>query len=283
MAAAAGVAAVFATLFLGNVPYVRNVVEKGDPFYPLSPRLGLDQLVYQRPVNLSDRNRLSRFLISNFSQTEALRPPRGTRLKIPFWITENERSSAYPADLESAGFGPLYGGLLVLSAIAAFALVAQRSHRRVAGAAVLIGCCVLASVFVHGETWWARFVPQAWLFPLLLAIPGLCSLRRSPQWWLGSTIVTLATVNLLMVGFSVARREWVAARNVRTGLRAMSASAQPVTVYFGPFPSLRRRLTEAGIRFTTIDMPPQAHEGRQTIAAPGEQAFWLKPADHNRP
>jgi hypothetical protein len=275
MAAAASAAVLIGVLLMGYIPYVRNVREQGDPFYPLSPRLGLDHLEYQRPVNLTNRNRVARFLISNFSRTEALRPPNGTRLKWPLWVTNAERSSAYAADLESGGFGPLYGGLLLLAAVAAVGLVADPATRSGAGWAVLIGSCVLATVFVHSETWWARFVPQAWLLPMLLSVRGLCSLRHSRHWWLGCALAVVATANLLIVGAGVARREWVSARDVRTALREMSLAEQPVTVYFGSFTSLRERLLEAGVQFTAVEVPPEELHARHVIPTPGNQTFWF--------
>jgi hypothetical protein len=278
MAAVAAAAGAVGVLLLGYAPYVRNVREQVGLFYPASPPPAgrPDNLAYQRPVNLTDGNRVTRFFVSSFSRSEAVRPPRATQLKFPFWIGREERHGSYGADLEAGGFGPLYGALLLLAGAGAVALVAHPSTRHSGGMVLLLGSCLFLSMFVHSETWWARFVPQAWLLPILVAVPSLCSPRRSVQRWLGYGLVVLASANLLVVGANVGWRQLVNARATRRSLQEMSAARQPVTVYLGIFTPLRRRLTEAGIRFRTVDTSPEPHDLRHTIPAPGNQTFWVE-------
>jgi hypothetical protein len=271
MAAAAAVAGVVGGLLLGYAPYVRNLLTHGDPFYLASPVLNLTAVV---PANLSESNRFTRFLVSNSSRSEPVRPPHSTRLKFPLSITRGEIRGLYGADIESGGFGPLYGAMLLLAGLGAVSLWARRSTRPAAGIVLLIGGCVLVSVFVHRETWWARFVPQAWLLPVLVMIPSLCSPRRSFQWWLGSGLVGLATINLLIVGANVGWRQLKYARDTQRSLREMSA-AQPVNVYLGSFRSLRQRLSEAHVDFQMLETPPESGL-RHPIPAPGHQTFWLE-------
>jgi uncharacterized protein (DUF58 family) len=139
----------------------------------------------------------------------------------------------------------------------------------------VIGLCVLASIFIHGETWWARYVPQAWLLPLLWVVPALGDAAASRfSWWLSRGILVLLSLNLLIVGANVGwdiRRNTVATTR---SLQELSAEPQPVRVHFGPFPSLRRRLQEAHIRFTDIDTPPGGDIVRHRLG-PGYDAFWF--------
>jgi hypothetical protein len=278
-AAAAAIAGLVATAVLGYAPYVHNLVDHHDPFYPATPKYGLLDTTTQVPANLLHADRVTRFLVSSFSRSEPVRPPHSTRLKLPLSIGLEEAHGLYSADLESGGFGPLYGALLLLAGVAAASLYSVRSTRRIAGIVLLTIGCVLVTMFVHRETWWARYIPQAWLLPMLIAIPSLAALRRSFQWWLGCGLVVLAVVNLLIVTANVGWRQLKYARDVRLTLQHMSSTTPPVNVYFGPFRSLRQRLTEAKVNFHAIDTPTPtgvAGQVHNPIPSPGNLAFWLE-------
>ena len=277
--AAAATAGVIGMIVLGYSPYVHNLVDHHDPFYPATPKYGVLDTTHQVPANLLHADRVTRFLVSSFSLSETVRPPQGTRSKFPFWIAPQERRGLYSADLESGGFGPLYGALLLIAGVAAVSLGVTRSTRRTAGIVLLICGCVLATIFVHQETWWARYVPQAWLLPMVIAIPSLAALRRSFQWWLGCGLVGLAVVNLLVVAANVGWRQLKYARDIRVTLQQMSSTEPPVNVHFGPFKSLRQRLVEANVDFRVIDSPAEiglAGQVRYPIPTPGNLAFWLE-------
>jgi hypothetical protein len=279
MAAAAVAAGVVGVLVLGYSPYVRNLREKGDLFYPVSATpetIGLGATGGNRPTNLEHKDRFSRFLISAFSRSEIVRPPRETRLKFPLWIGRDERRGIYGADLEAGGFGPLYGALLLVAGAGALALVVHPSTRRIGGLMMLIAACLMTSVFVHTETWWARYVPQAWLVPVLAAIPALAASRWSIRWCLGCALTLLAAANLLVVGVNVAWRQIAYTRSTRIALEEMSAAPAPVTVYLGPFRSLRQRLQEAGVAFTIVEAPPALPLVRRVLPTPGDTAFWFE-------
>jgi hypothetical protein len=276
MTAVAAATGVVGGVLLGYAPYVRNLLTHGDPFFPATPAHGLVTFELMVPANLSESNRFTRFLVSSFSRSELVRPPQSTRLKFPLSIERGELRGLYGADIESGGFGPLYGAMLLLAGLGGMSLWARRSTREAAGIVLIIGGCVLVSMFVHRETWWARFIPQAWLLPMLVMVPSLCSPKRSLQWWVGSGLVGLAMINLLIVGANVGWRQLKYARETQRSLREMSA-AQPVIVYLGGFRSLRQRLSEAHVDFQMVETPPESGL-RHTIPSPGnqsDQAFWF--------
>ena len=120
-AAVAAAASILGAVALGSAPYVHNVVEHHDPFYPATPKHGLLDTTSQVPANLLHADRVSRFLVSSFSRSETVRPPKGTRVKFPLSIGPQERRGLYSADLESGGFGPGTGRCSCW-------LVSRRSH-----------------------------------------------------------------------------------------------------------------------------------------------------------
>jgi hypothetical protein len=274
MAAAAAATGVVGGLLLGYAPYVRNLLAYGDPFYPATPVHGLLSTATQVPANLSESDRFTRFFVSSFSRSELVRPPRSTRLKFPLSIERVELRGLYGADIESGGFGPLYGASLLLACVGGVSLWARRSTRPVGGIVLIIAGCLLVSMFVHRETWWARYVPQAWLLPMVVMIPSLCSPRRSFQWWVGGGLAGLAAINLLIVGANVGWRQMTYARDTHESLQEMTA-AQPVDVYLGSFRSLRQRLREADLDFRMLETPSGSRV-RHAIPAPGNHAFWLE-------
>jgi hypothetical protein len=272
MVATGVVAAIAGILLLGYSPYVRNVVEHGDPFYS-APHADIASV---RPLNINDKNRFTRFLVSNFSRTDMVRAPQSTQLKFPLSASRGELRGVYGADLEVGGFGPWYGALLVLALVGAVALLVHATTRRASAAALLIAGCVIASMFVHGETWWARYIAQGWLIPILVAVPCLGTARRSLRWWLGCSIVAAASVNLLVVAANVGWNRLAYIKTNRESLAGLQSAPQPVPVYFGPFRALRQRLHEAGVTFTEVEDLPDAAIVRHPLPVPGQGAFWLE-------
>ena len=83
---AAAIVGIIGFIGLGYSPYIRNLVEKGHPLYPLMGPQSADILTAIRPVNLAGKDRFSRFLIANFSRSEYVRAPQSTTLKFPLWL-----------------------------------------------------------------------------------------------------------------------------------------------------------------------------------------------------
>jgi hypothetical protein len=274
MAAAAAATAVVGGGILGYAPYVQNLRDHADPFYPATPTYRILNMS-QTPANLQERDRITRFFVSSFSRSEAVRSPQQTRLKFPLWVGAEERRGLYGADLEAGGFGPLYGASLLLALVGVVTLCARRATRQIAGVVLLIGGTLLASMFVHGQTWWARFVPQAWLLPMLVAIPALSLPRRSFQWCLGVGLVGLTVANLLIVGANVGWRQLKYARENQRSLLQLAAAPGQVNVYLSSFRSLRQRLREADINFRIVEAPPESGQ-RHPIPTPGNLAFWFE-------
>ena len=271
LASAAAIAATVAVLLLGYAPYVRNLMAYGDPFHG-APRADVAGV---RPANLNEMNRFARFAMSVMSPSSPTRSPESIHLKFPLSVQRSEARALYSADLEVGGFGPLFGAVLVLAGVAMLALVITRSTRMAGATACVIIGALLASMFVHGETWWARYVPQAWLLPLIVASAALAVPAEGTTRLLAYAMIGLLLLNVFIVAANVAWDELRYVRANRATLLAMSAVHQPVPVYFSVFPSLRQRLREAGVPFRIINRPFDASARRHDLPAPGHQAFWL--------
>ena len=165
--------------------------------------------------------------------------------------------------------------MLILAAAGGLALLSHPATRASGATALLIGACLMASSLVHVETWWARYSPQLWLLPLLVAVASLASTRRPAILWLGRSILVVATVNLLIVAANVGWNRLTYVRVNRASMMEVAAAPQPVSVYLGNFRPMGRRLLEAGVRFTIVDQPPAIGVERHPLPVPGGGAFWF--------
>lgn len=280
LAGAVGATTVVAVFLLGYSPYVTNWRDKGHMLYPvLGAPPELLSTAGMRPTNLHNKDRFSRFLIANFSVSESVgRPPKATNLKFPFWIYPSERSAwLWSQALESGGFGPLYGALLLLAGAGAVALLRDPSARPYGSIALAVAGVVGVSVFTHAETWWARYVPQAWLLPMIIATACILSPRRSVKWVIGWALIVFATLNVLFIAAFFTRHEWKYAQETRRSLREIPFG-EPIQAHLGMFESLRERLRAGGAEVRLLKAPLIEQPGgtRHPIPSPGGTAFWSK-------
>jgi hypothetical protein len=274
---AAAIAGIVSFSGLGYAPYIRNLVEKGHPLYPVMGPQRVDVVTANRPANLNEKDRFSRFLIANFSRSEYVRAPRATTLKFPLWLEPRERYAWSVHGPEAGGLGPFYGALLLMAGAGVYLLLHNAATRHYLLPVCLIGGCLLVSIFVHGEGWWARYAPQAWLIPLLVTV-CLLSTERPAYLWLGRLMLALTLANVLFVGYYHLRHEQIHTKRVQESLSEISSARQPVTVYLGPFPSLKERLRERRIDFKVIELPPAANEKAEWHEFPspaGDALCWI--------
>jgi len=181
-------------LMAGSVnPYFTNLKQFGSPIYPVNAwDLEEDQMsagFLEEPslkklmISLSFSNLADRPTGDAASDERNFRSPLQSR-----GLAEFKKFSS-TADLRIGGFGPFFGLTLALSLLAACFLI--RGRIGVTGFA-LLAAGTLLSIVVNPHMWWARFVPQMWLLPVLVAAAVLA--RRSRM------ATPLALVMALLMG-----------------------------------------------------------------------------------
>ncbi len=107
--------------FLGFVlfgfnPYVTNTLQKENPFYPA---LGTDRSDYtypQFPANFIGKDSFTLLFYSIFSKSDNVRGlEKQAYLKIPFTVSKDELGAFTDTNAKQGGFGPLFGGAILLS------------------------------------------------------------------------------------------------------------------------------------------------------------------------
>ncbi|KCZ96295.1 hypothetical protein HHI_01410 [Hyphomonas hirschiana VP5] len=203
--AGAGIIGIFG---IGFSPYVQNIAGFGHPFYPLMAGANaetLDIIRYVVPPGLGGRTGLSAFFFSLFSETHSGWSPVAPELKIPLTLHGREIYPSGAADVQLAGFGPLFSGALLLSAVLAGLLLLRERQNRVI--LLLLGMAVTVFVLtaLFPESWWARYVPQLWLVPAGIGVTGLLAKTRPARWLAWSILVILLVNSSLMAATNLAR------------------------------------------------------------------------------
>lgn len=203
--------------------------------------------------------RWRQYAASHFAPTEVL--PERIRSKPPFWFTRPELAvfEDLSPDPRAGGFGPLYLTACCLALVPG-AVGLRRPHpsRNLWGILLVV---VLVTLFLL-PSWWARWFPQGWWAPALLACSTL-----APDSVLGGRVMskllgwmTVGTMlaNAVLVGAFTASGVWQAERLIRGQLRFLSQLPQPISVQLGELAGARRWLDQAGIRWGVEPEPGPA-------------------------
>jgi hypothetical protein len=234
-------------LFVGFNPYVTNTVRNGNPFYPLAGPGAVDIMTTNSPANFHGMNRFEELFVSVFSRTENVYGLQSSHWKWPFTIDREELAGIW-LDTRVAGFGPLFGGAVLLSL--ALLATAWASDKKKTLAFTGLGLLILCSALVNPEAWWARYAPQLWLLPVLCAMLGL-SINSRPQKLLGLAIALVLILNLCLVSAYYFEQQYTDNAILENQLAQMRG-AHLVLVSFGSDYSNRVRLAEADVHYREV-------------------------------
>ena len=164
----------------GVNPFFTNLRDFGHPFHPLFGKNKIDIMSGCIPYGFQNMSTFEMFVKSNFSesvnsmsnsvdQPELMRYP--VKLKIPFTINNKTiLHRFYHPDVRISGLGYFWGGILLLSVIyLPFIRFRNRNEKYIFW---LITSVILGTTFTNPHCWWARLVPQFWLFPLFIMLFG---------------------------------------------------------------------------------------------------------------
>ncbi|MBQ2644855.1 hypothetical protein IJG14_04695 [bacterium] len=165
----------------GINPFYTNFRDFGHPFHPLFGKNKINIIDDSLPYGFQNMSRIEMFLRSTFSETlnsmnncvempKAMRHP--TELKIPFTINiKSYFNYYYCADIRVNGLGYYWSGILLLSLLyLPFIRFRNKNEKYIFW---LITSVVLLTTFANPHCWWARYIPQFWLFPLFIIFFGL--------------------------------------------------------------------------------------------------------------
>lgn len=248
---ACSISAILGVFFIGFHPYITNFISTNQVFYGLIETR--NEIYDITPSLFRDKNRFEKLFISlaTHSDDQAVEKESVKEmLKIPFTINKQELLNANNPELKLAGFGPFFSGALLISSVLLL-LGAFRYSRQIIFKNVLAAIgIILISVFIIPDSWWARFVPQLWLFPVIvlfmsefLPVRGSSYLKPALYAAIGMNVVWA----ILGIFYTI-----VITSHIHYQLAQLKTLSQPISVEYcayRPFSSNSFRFTENNIHF----------------------------------
>lgn len=158
-------------VLIGSSTYVKNTFTNGNPLYPLFGENKVDIMTTNQPQVFLEMNRIEKFIYANFSESINLTAFQNQNpvLKIPFTYKHDELLQLSIPDLRIGGFGVLFGGILLLSIVILLIglYFLYFKDRKLFARFFIIVCTLTLLILILEESWWARYMPQIYIIPVL--------------------------------------------------------------------------------------------------------------------
>lgn len=233
---------------IGYNPYVTNTVYYGHPFYPLygGGTQTMDIMTSNSPQGFMQMNPLEKLYVATFSRSTNNFDREEPALKIPFTVELGElRPFVYGADIRIGGFGPWFSGILVVAVLTLVSMCAVRAKEMMYVAGLVAS--IMLTVLINPEAWWARYVPQFWLVPIIIAAAALLDAKRIIR-YLGVALAGAVIMNIGLVSYPYILGNYYCTQDLDRQLKQI-AEQQPITVCFGDFTSNYTRFERWGIDY----------------------------------
>jgi len=254
-------------LLVGYNPYITQYIGQflstGDPFYPsnLKTFIPLEDNV---PSNFGGMSWGEKLLTSLVSKSQATKEP--SQYKLPFTVALDEILTFYAPDTRVAGFGPLFGGVLLLTVILLIIAFARYRRRLMFGSSLLVLMgAILASGLSNPEAWWARFVPQLWMLPLLTILLIVSTTPRGKLHRLSHIIVIILCINQLLIASPYLVSAVARSILEKQQMSQLKNTGEPIIIKFNHFVSIESRFKEWGIKYQSVEELPCAVSQQQSI------------------
>ena len=187
---------------VGFNPYVTNTIDHGTPLYPLTG--SIDIMTPNTPGNLVGRDRFTKLALSLFAKSQNAYGKVELETKWPFQLSKDEIEVFQAPDVRASGFGPLFGAGVVLTVlVAALSRLARNKDGEdpAGGQAMVLGVMIAVSVLATAEGWWARYAPQLWLLPVIVAVLAIRVHGRRLAGFAARALCLLLAVDIALVMF----------------------------------------------------------------------------------
>lgn len=264
---------VLLTALLCVHPYATNFLDKGHVFHPVMGAEPVQVLPpTHRPKDFSKINRFESLSKSLLARTANLKGEQSSEFKWPFQLDwPNELDAAKVPDARIAGFGPWFSGSLLLAAVGLIVALGRRRRLVYGAASLLFGATIIFTVLINPEPWWARYVPQLYLVPILVACLLVVQRAAVPTLMAYGIALVLAVNASMMASASFAGNREVSIA-IDEQLELFRKRPGHLQMYFDDFRSNRIRLEEAGIAFLELES--------DRVAACGRKAYVVQSLAH---
>jgi hypothetical protein len=276
-------------IIFGFSPYVTNTFSQGNPFYPA---LGTDRSDYtapQFPSNFTGRNSAFLLFYSIFAKSDNVRGPDKTAvLKLPFTVSKDELKAFTDTNAKQGGFGPLFGGAILLAffvfAAALINLYQLRGkltrgsdpagpkgfeigRKTNIGIGLFCSALVLSTCLINPASSLARFIPQMWLFPIFAFFLAYFSKNQLIR-TVGYAIIMTLLLNNALIAFAYFQynSEITRVYHQRLGEMVRGSKENPTQFYFGHFRTSNVwRFEQLGIIFEVVERKEECRNGQRIL------------------
>ena len=197
---------------VGYSSYMRNMIDHGNPLYPLYAKDHVDNMVVkEQPSSFADKNHLEIFLISMFSKGENVSPTYSLEniqptLKIPFTTSIEEIENYSIPDIRMSGFGPLFSGIFILSMIGTIYIIVKfiknKNWNLLIPYLIILGVTTILILTLDGG-YWARYIPYLYAIPIIVLTYLLWDNNKKINYILGIFFAIIMLINLGIVTYTV--------------------------------------------------------------------------------
>ncbi|NNC98743.1 MAG: hypothetical protein HKN85_01040 [Gammaproteobacteria bacterium] len=243
-------------LVIGFNPYITQFITMlftyGNPFHPDSWQ-AITLIEINSPPEFLEMGRVQKLVVSLFSRSEVSIYP--ATYKIPFSFSWHEWKVFLWPDVRVGGFGPLFGGAILLTAALVAASIRDGRHKAYqSGFFFMLQGLLLVSILINPESWWARYAPQLAVLPLLIVLwvisSGPSDSRRAPGLALALALtMAVNNVALLVVHNSLAHAAGSTLDKQLAQIQQQSSQQKPIAVNFDYFVGTRYRFDSSGVHY----------------------------------
>ncbi len=236
---------------IGYNPYITNTLFYGHPFYPLYGKSQtIDIMTSNSPIGFMAMNPVEKLVVASFSMSSNKFDTEKPTLKIPFTLQAKEiKPFVYGADIRIGGFGPWFSGILVLVGMTAI-FMCQAGMKQYKYLLALVGS-IMVTVLINPEAWWARYVPQLWLVPIVIAAVAWTDRQKIIR-YCGRVLIGAIIINISIISYPYVLGNYYCTQALDIELQSIAQQHRPLNVYFGEFTSNYVRFQKWGI--TTVDV-----------------------------
>lgn len=246
---------IIAVAVAGFNPYITNTFQHGHPFHPLAGKNKVDIISINIPEPMKESNALQKFVSSTFSRSENFdnrNPGEQMKYKIPFTFNNKELKAFQSEGIRLGGFGVFWSGIFLLSLLlGAIAFISVNGKERLY--LLFIIAAIFIPVAINPESWWARYVPQLWLFPPTVCFFLIHSGRIAWASHASRALLVLLVLNSLLVCVVYTASAVKTTMNANIQFARLKKSSGPNHVYFDIFTPNEKKFQDRQIPYLKVN------------------------------
>lgn len=241
---------ILGVLVVGSGSYVKNFIDHKHPLYPLAGEGKIDIITGNTPENLRDKNKIEQLYLSVFS--ESTNSLKGDLInKFPLTVTKAELSTIHGTDVRVGGFGPLFGAIIICTIIGLL-IWKEIFMTRLGKIVIAIISVIIITIVINPEMWWARYVPQLWMIPIIFLL--ILNIEKKNIYIKIYTVILLLVIginSMIMAGINYKYNSKIN-DDLIIQLEAMSeySKSNEILIDFDVFKSNRARLDYYDIEYS---------------------------------